>query len=155
MNYDQAIRRLTSYLDGESPPDERDAVAEHIEACPGCREALEALRGTLSAVDAWKVEGGDIVNAVVAQIALETSASEDANPSVLALLHEMRRELRELREEVAALRAERAAQKGAPARMTGRMSQSAPLGIGLPNSPGYRMPRTSQQEKDPWNCGRS
>lgn len=42
-----AQRRLSDYVDGELPPDERERVGEHVSMCPKCREILASLRRML------------------------------------------------------------------------------------------------------------
>lgn len=50
MNCEVSIERLSPYLDGEAPPDERRAVEEHLAACSGCRRRTESLRALKHAV---------------------------------------------------------------------------------------------------------
>lgn len=40
-------RRLSPYLDGLLPPDEREAIEHHVEACQRCRRELASLRATV------------------------------------------------------------------------------------------------------------
>ncbi len=47
---DQWMARLSEYLDGELPADERAALEVHLSACAACREVLEELRGVVARV---------------------------------------------------------------------------------------------------------
>jgi negative regulator of sigma E activity len=40
--------KLSDYLDGELPGDEREAVESHLAACAGCRNVLEELRRVIA-----------------------------------------------------------------------------------------------------------
>ncbi len=49
----------SDYLDGELDPAERQRVERHTSVCPKCRQALEALRRTLTALRGLRSERRD------------------------------------------------------------------------------------------------
>ena len=110
MNCDQTRLRLASYLDGESPEDEREKVEEHLRGCAACLGELEALRRTGRLVNAWRVEGADlwqsVADAMDGEPAAQTAVAGDQTAAMMALLQEMQRDIRDLRSEVADLRSE-------------------------------------------------
>ncbi len=55
----------SDYLDGELGPAERGRVERHTSVCPKCRQALEALRRTLTALRGLRSERRDDVAAGV------------------------------------------------------------------------------------------
>lgn len=57
--------RASDYLDGELGPAERGRVERHTSVCPKCRQALEALRRTLTALRGLRSERRDDVAAGV------------------------------------------------------------------------------------------
>jgi len=50
MSHDVVQDLLSSYLDGDLSPQQRDEVEEHLASCAECREELEMLRLTLDAL---------------------------------------------------------------------------------------------------------
>ena len=50
MSHDAIQELLSGYLDGDLPAEERARVEEHLDACAECREELELLQATLSAL---------------------------------------------------------------------------------------------------------
>ena len=73
---------LGAYALGDLPPDERAAIAAHIEGCPECRAELRELEGVaalLPLADPARIEGpavrppADLGARIEAQIAAETS----------------------------------------------------------------------------------
>jgi len=43
----ELFAQLSSYLDGDIPPEERNRLEEHLCGCPPCIEFLESLRRTV------------------------------------------------------------------------------------------------------------
>jgi len=74
--------RLSEYLDGELPPDERDACAAHLAACAPCTEVLAELRAVTHAaqVDADRPPTADLWPGIYARIAA-SPASDLASTS--------------------------------------------------------------------------
>jgi len=48
------VERLSSYLDGELPDDDKRAIDQHLRACPPCGGELERLRATVGGLAALK-----------------------------------------------------------------------------------------------------
>lgn len=44
------------YLYGETAPEDRNRLRQHLEACPGCQAQTSAWRGTMQNLDAWKLD---------------------------------------------------------------------------------------------------
>ena len=44
---------LIAFVYGECDPDEREAIAAHVAACPACTEEIESLRSTRTILTAW------------------------------------------------------------------------------------------------------
>lgn len=51
MNCDRVAERMSSYLEGELPPDERARFDSHLESCPDCRELLDLMRTARAAME--------------------------------------------------------------------------------------------------------
>ncbi|MCC6748071.1 MAG: zf-HC2 domain-containing protein [Deltaproteobacteria bacterium] len=47
MDHQRANELFSEYLEGELPPEEKQAVEEHLAGCDTCRAELEAFRTTL------------------------------------------------------------------------------------------------------------
>jgi anti-sigma factor RsiW len=60
-----AHAHASDYLDGELGPAERRRVERHTSVCPKCRQALESLRRTLTALRGLRSERRDDVAAGV------------------------------------------------------------------------------------------
>ncbi len=43
LTCEEALERMSQALDGPLPLEERQALEEHLESCPECRAAYEAL----------------------------------------------------------------------------------------------------------------
>jgi hypothetical protein len=54
MNCKSTERKLIFFLENNLPNQEAEAVAFHLDLCPGCREKMEYLRETLSLLDKEK-----------------------------------------------------------------------------------------------------
>jgi anti-sigma factor RsiW len=50
------VEMVTDYLEGALPPRLQKAVAEHLAACPHCREYLEQMRRTIALSHELQVE---------------------------------------------------------------------------------------------------
>ena len=70
--------RLSEYIDGEMPADDREALEAHLESCPECRAELNALRGAVEAVAGLPVQRApaDLARTVVAGIRAEEAPPE-------------------------------------------------------------------------------
>jgi RNA polymerase sigma-70 factor, ECF subfamily len=62
----QARSRVSDYLDGELPPDDRERVERHLEVCPSCPPLYDALVGTRAAMSAQR-DPDSVVNPAVAR----------------------------------------------------------------------------------------
>jgi len=51
----EIARKLERYRDGELPPDERAAVAEHLTVCPACRAQLQTLEELSALLACWSL----------------------------------------------------------------------------------------------------
>ena len=63
----QWVEMVTDYLEGALPPRLQRAVAEHLAACPHCREYLEQMRRTIAA--AGRLGDDDLPDEVVVVLA--------------------------------------------------------------------------------------
>lgn len=57
MNCNDVREHLASYLYDELPDETRVRVDQHLESCAACAQEVASLRGTVRALDAWKVPG--------------------------------------------------------------------------------------------------
>lgn len=57
MNCNDVREHLACYLYEELPDETRIRVDQHLETCAACAREVASLRGTVRALDAWKVPG--------------------------------------------------------------------------------------------------
>jgi anti-sigma factor RsiW len=50
----ELVEVITDYLEGVMSVDERQRFDEHLAVCPGCRNYVEQMRGTIQAVGALR-----------------------------------------------------------------------------------------------------
>ena len=63
---DQYEDKLVDYADGELPAHESAAVAEHLAACPHCREMVAALRRSIELAEViWQAGEADLADVSV------------------------------------------------------------------------------------------
>ncbi|HEY1741394.1 MAG TPA: zf-HC2 domain-containing protein [Acidimicrobiia bacterium] len=74
----QFVEDVTAYLEGALPEDTRARVEAHLVDCPHCREYLDQMRRTISAVGALADEDVDAMPDEVRERLLRAFVEPDA-----------------------------------------------------------------------------
>ncbi|MBM3500068.1 MAG: hypothetical protein FJX74_15540, partial [Armatimonadetes bacterium] len=83
MRCRSVCRRLTRYQDGDLPPAQTQALAEHLRGCPGCRRELAALKAVAALLNGLgEVEPDEAFTRDVLRAVAGERIAEPARPLV-------------------------------------------------------------------------